>query len=379
MRGRLRPSDKVLPEHARQHNRSLVLRTLFHAGPASRADLARQSGLTRVTISDLIAELLEEGLVEELGARPGARVGKPATMVGVRWDAKQVLALDLSDDRTMLGAVVDLAGAILERREVPTDGATGSRAIDLVVELCRQLIDAATAPLLGVGIASPGLVTSAGVVRQAPNLGWVDVPLADLVAAAVDLPVYAANDANTAALGEYTYGDGASDGLILVRVGRGVGAGILLEGGMITGKHLAAGEIGHLVVDPRGRLCACGRTGCLETVLSVHALREIYAAAGSEGDGKLPASATRALRRAGVQLGTTLAPIVSALDLGDVVVSGPPELLEGPVLEAALKVLRQLCMPEVAHDLRLRLPALGADVVLSGAAVLVLSGQLGIT
>ena len=84
LRRTLRPTAKVLPEHARSHNRSLVLQSLFHAGPSSRADLSRETGLTRVTISDLVAELMTDGLLTELGAKPGSRVGKPATLVGLR-------------------------------------------------------------------------------------------------------------------------------------------------------------------------------------------------------------------------------------------------------------------------------------------------------
>ena len=106
----LRPTTKVLPEHARQHNRSLVLQSLFHTGPLSRADIARETGLTRVTVSDLVGDLLTEQLVEELGTRPEARVGKPATLVGLRPDSAHILAVDLSDQSSVIGAVLDLSG-----------------------------------------------------------------------------------------------------------------------------------------------------------------------------------------------------------------------------------------------------------------------------
>src|ERR687889_449469 len=97
----LRPTSKVLPEHARAHNRSLVLQHLFHEGPTSRADLARATSLTRVTISDLVSVLITEGLVEELGTRPGQRVGKPAILVGLRTDAYQIVAVDLTEASVM--------------------------------------------------------------------------------------------------------------------------------------------------------------------------------------------------------------------------------------------------------------------------------------
>ncbi|MGN6302873.1 MAG: ROK family protein [Angustibacter sp.] len=366
---RLRPRTKALPEHARQHNRSLVLQSLFHSGPSSRADLARETGLTRVTVSDLVASLIDDGLVSELGAKPGTRVGKPATLVGLRHDAHQVLAVDVSDADCFHGAVLDLAGTVLERRKLAVGGRTGTAAVELVEQLCRELVEAASRPLLGVGVATPGLVDADGVVLQAPNLGWSALPLAQLLDDALDLPVHVANDANTAALGEYTFGAAGEHGLMLIRVGKGVGAGLLLDGALLAGQHLAAGESGHLVVDEGGDPCACGRRGCLETVLAVPALRR-----RAEG-----ASRDAALRSAGEALGVTLAPVVSALDLREVVLSGPADLLGGPLLDAALSVLRRRCMPVVGEDVELRLPAVGSDVVLAGAAVLVLSAQLGVS
>src|SRR6195952_107066 len=119
----LRPRVKVLPEHARSHNRSLVLQTLYRSGQRSRADIARETGLTRVTISDLVAELLSEGLVIELGQRESARPGKPAVLLDIDRAAFQIVGLDLSEHTTFRGAVMDLDGTILERADVPLAGA----------------------------------------------------------------------------------------------------------------------------------------------------------------------------------------------------------------------------------------------------------------
>ena len=367
-----RAGAKVLPEDVRRHNRALVLQTLFDSGPASRADLARSTGLTRVTVSDLVGELLAEDLVTELGARPGTRVGKPATLVGLRHDACQVVAVDLSEPTRFHGAVADLAGEIGVRAELDLDGRRGPDAVALVEELCRGLVAEAHRPVLGIGVASPGLVDDDGVVLQAPNLGWSALPLARLLGERLDQPVHVANDANTAVMGEYTFGRSASHALMLVRVGRGVGAGLVLDGQLLAGQHLAAGEIGHLVVDEKGAGCACGRTGCLETVLSVPALR-------AQLEGRTGAAATTVLTRAGRHLGVALAPVLSALDLREVVLSGPADLLDGPLSQAALETLRERCMPVVGEDVQMRMPTHGDDVVLTGAAGLVLSGQLGVT
>ena len=374
----LRPTGKVLPEHARAHNRSLVLAHLFHIGPASRADIARSTGLTRVTVSGLVAVLIAEGLVEELGLRVEGKVGKPATLVGMRTEAFQIVAVDLTDDTRLLGAVMTLVGDVVVRRSQALEGRTGEAAADLVESLCRELLGAATRPVIGVGIASPGVIDLAGTVVQAPNRGWYGMPLATRLTDRLGVPVHVANDANTRALGEFTYGSAAGSGCMVVTIGEGVGAGMVVDGALVLGRHHAAGEIGHLTVldgDLRDELpldCACGRSGCLETVLSVPALRRRIA-------GLTPEESDAALASVGRLLGTVLAPVVSALDLAEVLLSGPPELLDGPLRDAALATVRSRTMPVIGHGLNMRMGSLDEDGALAGAAVLVLSGQLGVS
>ncbi|MDC7120104.1 ROK family transcriptional regulator [Cellulomonas fimi] len=373
----LRPTAKALPEHGRAHNRSMVLAHLFHVGPSSRADLARSTGLTRVTVSGLVAELIAEGLVEELGVRAEGKVGKPATLVGMRTEAYQVVAVDLTDDTRLHGAVMNLDGTVVARRSVPLDGRTGESAVELLDALCRDLLDAAQRTVIGVGIASPGVIDPAGVVVQAPNRGWYGVPLAARLTASLGVPVHVANDANTRALAEFTYGDASGKGTIVVTVGQGVGAGIVVDGALVLGRHHAAGEIGHVTVldgdtPERPAPCACGREGCLETVLSVPALRRRTA-------GRDPQDSDAELASVGRLLGIALAPVVSALDLAEVLLSGPSELLDGPLRESALATLRTRTMPVIGDGLALRMGSLDEDGTLAGATVLVLSGQLGVT
>lgn len=376
MRGlspRLRPLAKVLPEHARAHNRSLVLQHLFHEGPTSRADLARATQLTRVTISDLVSALIAEGLVEELGIRPGQRVGKPAILVGMRTSAYQIVSVDLTHDMEMRGAVMSLNGAVVVRSQLSIEGRTGDDLVDLLARFIRGLIASATQPVLGVGIGSPGVIDPEGVVVEAPNRRWFDVPLAADLSDRLGLPVHVANDANIAALAEFTFGNADGDGFMIVTVGQGVGAGVVVDGAPMRGYRNAAGEIGHVtVLSEGGERCACGRDGCLETVLSVPALRRAT-------DGLTTENSDAALASAGRLLGTALAPVVSALNLSEVLLSGSADLLDGPLRESALEVIRERTMPAVNAGLTLRMSSLDEDVVLSGAAVLVLSGQLGVS
>jgi predicted NBD/HSP70 family sugar kinase len=366
----LRPRGKLLQEDARRHHRSLLLQQLFREGPASRADLARTSGLTRVTVSDLVGELVADGLVEELGAPAESRVGKPPTLVGLAADSTHVIGIDLSATDRMTGAVINLAGEVQARHELARDGAVGDDAVALVHRLAADLIAMTNRPVLGIGVGSPGIVDAAGTVIDAPNLAWTDTPLAASLAEALRLPVFVANDANTAVLGEHTFGATGDGGLMVLRVGTGVGAGLVLEGSLLHGHLGAAGEIGHVVVDPDGEVCACSRTGCLETILAVPHLRRRL---GGDVD------ATAVLTDAGERLGAVLAPVVGTLNLHELVLSGPTELLDGPLLDAADRSIRQRTMPVSSAGLTVRTSRLGEDVVLVGAAVLVLAGQLGVS
>lgn len=369
----LRPSAKSLPEHARSHNRALVLQTLYRSGSISRADLARATGLTRVTISDLVAQLIGDDLIVELGQREDARPGKPATLLDINRSGFQILGLDLSDHAVLRGSVLDLDGHILERREVLLESASGTAVVDKVVALTRELIAAAGAPILGIGVGSPGVVDLGGTVISAPNLGWSDLPLQSLLEDATGLPVLVANDANAAVLAEHSFGGALSD-TMLVKVGHGVGAGLLLGGTPLFGNRFSAGEIGHVVVGTDGgALCACGKTGCLETWLAIPRLTANLEATDD------PAERDRILRRAGERLGIALAPVVGALDLAELVLSGPAELLDGPFTEAAIETLRNRTMAEFHGDLTVRMTALGQDIVMRGAAAMVLSGQLGVS
>lgn len=370
----LRPAAKVLPEQARAHNRALLLQTLFHGGAMSRADLSRETGLTRVTISDLVAELIAEGIMVEQGVREASGPGKPAIIVDIDRAAHQIVGLDLSGPDEFIGAVLSLDGDIIERRSVPRPAVDdeGRSALSAVTSLIRDLVAAATASILGVGVGTPGVVDPTGTVLSAPNFGWSRLPLQRILHDELDLPVLVANDANAAVLAEYTFG-GADADTMLVKVGRGVGSGLLSGGRPMLGSHFAAGEIGHVTVGTDGGpRCVCGKIGCLEAWLSAPALAARLADADPDGrDG--------VLRDAGERLGIALAPIVGALDLSEIVLSGPVELLGGALREATVDTLRARTLAEFHDGVSVRMTAQGDDIVLRGAAVMVLSGRLGVS
>ncbi|GAB6897756.1 ROK family protein [Kineosporia succinea] len=368
----LRPTTKVMPGQARVYNRSLVLQSLYRDGAQSRADLARVTSLTPVTIGALVSELITEGLAVELGTRSGARVGKPATLVGFEPSAAHIVSLDLSRDVEFRGAVLDLAGTVLTTATIPREGRTGQAAAQLVVDLATELTAGAERPVLGIGVGSPGVVDPEGTVLSAPNLGWSGMPLARVLHEALGRPVHVVNDANAAALAEHGFGGAEDTGVLVLTVGMGVGAGILLDGALVRGDRFAAGEIGHLIVEEPGLPCACGRSGCLERLLAVPQLRARLAELDT-------AQQQEVLAKAGTSLGIALAPVISTLDLGEVVLTGPPDLLGGALLEAATTAIRRRVLPVVGQALVIRLSTLHENSILLGASVLVLSGELGVS
>ena len=370
----LRPRTKVLPEHARNHNRSLVLQTLYRAGQVSRADLARATGLTRVTISDLVAGLIAENLIVEVGQRDDARPGKPAVLLDMNRGATQIIGVDLSEHSVFRGAVLDIDGRTLASAEIALAGSRGDEAIAKVLTLVDRLVALTTAPILGIGIGSPGIVDASGTVNAAPNLGWSDEPLQRLIAEHTSLPAFVANDANVAVLAEHGFG-GAHGDMMLVKVGHGVGSGLLVAGALVLGSRFAAGEIGQVMVGTDdGADTPYDREKCLEAWLAVPRLESRVAAAAIAGESVAPV-----LREAGQRLGVALAPIVGALNLSEVVVSGPEELLDGPLLEAVGETLRNRTMAGFHSDATLRMTSQGRDIVVRGCVVLVLSAQLGVS
>jgi predicted NBD/HSP70 family sugar kinase len=357
------------PEDARRANRSLLLRTLHGDGPMSRADLAKVAGLTRATVSAVVRDLLDDGVVEELGLSTAGGVGKPATLVDVAADGRHTLCVDLSEPARFVGALVNLAGKVVIRRTYDRQGKSGKAAVTLLRRICRELVADAERPLLGVGVTSPGVVDAAGVIATAAHLGWSDLPLGATLGQELGLPVVVINDANAAALAELTYGEAAGN-LICVRVDEGVGAGLVLDGRLFTGSSYAAGEIGHVVVVPDGAVCACGKRGCLETEVSAPLLAARMEAAAGDG--------AAVLARAGEHLGIALATVLSALDVTDVVLSGSGAVTDEPFRAAATRAIAARTMPLLADRLVVRPGTFGFDDVLVGAAATVLDHELGI-
>ena len=259
-------------ETVRRANLSTIVRELHLWGPLSRSDLVRSTGLTRGGIRGLVGELAESGLVREERSAPVGTPGRPSPLVRPRHDRATVLALDIAVD-SIGAALVGLGGHVIDH--VRVDRARGHLAAERIAtdlaKLALPLIRShgARDSLIGIGVAMVGVVRlSDGLVRLAPNLGWREVPLGELLAQRLKLglPVIVANEADLGALAEHRRGVAVGIDDVLYLSGEvGVGGGLIVDGQPLLGASGYAGEVGHMPVNPGGATCRCGSVGCRET------------------------------------------------------------------------------------------------------------------
>lgn len=392
---------KATQQQTRAHNRKLVLQTIYNQPQTSRADVARLTGLTRTTVSDLVGELITEGLVEETGQ--GHSIGgKPPTLLKFIDNSRYLIGLDLASHEFQ-GAVVDLRGQICSQICLPVGERNGKAALDLVYELIDQLLSDARAPIIGIGIGSPGLIDPInGIIRYSVNLGWHGLPLAKQLQDRYHLPVYIANNSQAAAIAETTFGANRDiSNLVVVKIGRGIAAGIVINGEPYFGEGYGAGEIGHLVVKDQGDLCRCGHRGCLETIASSNAIikhaqqialqnadsklnaltsspeqitLEIIFKAYQEGDPQVVALIDDVI----MYLGTAIANLVCSLNIKQIVIAGIITDLGDGLINALQQQISRQALAHLTNETHVEASKLGKNIVILGVAALLMQRELGL-
>ncbi|WP_410671907.1 ROK family protein [Amycolatopsis sp. cmx-4-68] len=365
-------TQAVRHDSMRARNLEVVLGAVSRGGPLTRAALAERTGLTKSTVSKLVGDLVDAGLLAETGpARVGER-GRPGVEVVLSGARMASLGLEINVDY-LAARVLDLTGEVRFAARRERDN-RGSRPKKVLAELQALASEALTEThRLGLEVAGAVLAVSGpvgdGVLFSAPNLGWQDVRPADLLR--LPIPVELDNEANLAALGELWYGDGEQD-FLYVSGEIGIGAGLVVNGVLFAGATGLAGELGHVVVAPSGPLCRCGGHGCLETFAGQEALLTAAQASSvptllaalSRGD----AVALEACAAAGRALGVALTSAVNLLDLDRIVLGGVfTQLypwLSGPVSEVLAARLGGLRGAPPA----LSASRLGGDAATLGAA-----------
>lgn len=332
----------------RRSNLALVLGRVAQSPSGShltRAQIAASTGLTKASVSSIVLDLLDAGILREIGLNPQGERGRPG--VGLELNrARGVIGMEINVDYIAAG-VTDLSGAVMmqEFRELDNRDSESAPVLAALADLAAEVRAAAMekgVEILGGGLAVPGLVDAAtSTVIAAPNLGWQDIKL-DLGRLIPRLPlgVTLFNEANAAALAELARGPAGRHDFLYVSGEVGVGGGLVIRSELFTGPEGHAGEVGHIVVDPEGSRCSCGGTGCLETVAGQDA---IFLAAGIAGKGKARSEsmaalvaalgqgkpeALRAVERAGQALGVAVASTARVVNIGAVVLGGHFAVLE---------------------------------------------------
>jgi len=384
---------KATHQQTKLHNRDLVLQVIFNHDAISRAEIARLTKLTRATVSDMVNNLLGEGLVEEIGY--GESIGgKAPILLSLIADSRYLIGLNLAQDR-FIGSVVNLRGEIKETVEFAVDDSDGEQALQLVYLILDQLTQNHWKPLVGIGVGTPGLVnTQEGIVVNAVNLDWQDLPLAQLLGSRYNLPVTVLNDSQATAIGEFVYGENhASDSnLVVVTIKHGIGAGILINGRLFQGDGGGAGEIGHVVVQEDGELCRCGKYGCLETIASTRAILqraknlvpeyhdselaknlegislEAIEAAWQAKD----ALACRVLSDAAHYLGASIASLIGVLNIQNIVITGDMSRFGDAWLQSVQETMRKGALTRMAQDTKLEMGILEFKACILGASAFML-------
>ena len=393
--------QKATQQQTKTHNSRLVLKAIYDERQISRADVSRLTSLTKTTVSDLVTELQDKGLVEEIGYGQSMG-GRSPILLSVMDDARHLICIDLENDE-LRGAVVNLRSEIISTASQSLKGRQGDQALQLVYELVDSLLSTTNKPLLGIGVGTPGLVdTAKKVVLRAVNLGWRTMPLGDLLQERYSLPVYVANDSQLAALAQYMFaGKKYDSNLVVVKVGTGVGAGIVLDGRLFHGDGFGAGEIGHISVVENGRECRCGNRGCLETVASTPAIisraeelarqmpgAKLNGKGGPEGrltlDGLRKAfvagqpAAMQAVLEAGQYLGMAAANLVGTLNVRRIVFVSTLAQFGAPLLDAIQQEMARRALPTLVQETEIELVDLRPEMVILGASALLMSHELGL-
>ncbi|WP_035737310.1 ROK family transcriptional regulator [Glycomyces arizonensis] len=374
-----------------------VLRHLIADTPTSRQILARETDLSVATVSNLVSDLIELGVVVEVGHEDSGG-GRPRALLSPNTGGGVLIGVDIAETYIQLEAY-DLGLAVLGRVDERLDTAENTpdqvlgHLINGIATVREQL---AEREVLGLGVSLPGQVDVAGGVSTfAPNWNWHDVPFRDLLAERLDLdvPIYLDNPLKTVTVGELWFGDGRGvDRLAVVNLGTGCGVGLAFEGKLYRGATNSAGEWGHTTLDPDGPRCRCGSRGCVEAYVGAPAILRQWgefdggtsAASQSEAMAALAAAweagdpaAVRTVEAVSRPLAAGVANLVNLVNpdlvviigwvtraLGDALMPELERLLPGHAMEAPLKALQ------------LKRNSQERNMVCLGAAALALEGHL---
>jgi glucokinase-like ROK family protein len=381
----------------RELNRGRVIDAFRGRGTASRAEIARATGLSRSTVSSIVADLIESGLLTEQGEATGVAHGegggRPPVLLSLNPSAGMAVGVDFGHTHLRV-AVSDLSHDVLAEswRQLDVDH-SAEEGLDAATALVDEVLGEARVDrdrVLGVGMGVPGPINRAtGAVGSSSILpGWVGVDAATEMERRLRLPVHVENDANLGALAEFVWGSGKShSNVVYIKLSSGVGAGLLFAGRLHQGAGGTAGEIGHTPAQHGTAICRCGSRGCLETVASARAIAEQLGVSRGEpvstkelleliakGD---PAAA-RLIGEAGREIGVALAGLCNLLNPDCVIIGGDLSAAGALITEPVLESIRRYAITSAAEEVNVVAGVLGERAELLGALALVLHAPDGV-
>jgi predicted NBD/HSP70 family sugar kinase len=378
-------------ESLRESNRSRVINALREHGAISRAEISRQTRLSRSTVSSVVRDLAATSIVVEVGAggraNHTARGGRPGVPVALSESAGFALGIDVGH-RMLRVAVCDLGHRIVAEQAEPLSGLGPQGTLEFAARLARSCLDHAKVPddrVVGVAMSLSAPIDADTGTIGAPYLmpGWAEVPVGTEISHRLGLPVRVDNDANMCTLAEAFWGAGRGcDDLIYVKAGAGIGCGLMIAGRLHRGASGTAGEIGHTTVVQDGRLCKCGNRGCLETVASAEAITGLLGRRGGPEIG-LPQAiemamngdrgARRILEDAAAAIGVALANLCNILNPSRIVIGGELTQAEHLLFDPLRSAVRRSAIQAATDAVDLVPAQLGERAEVLGALALVLS------
>ena len=374
------------------------------ARPVSRAELTVVSGSSRGKISSEVARLIEVGLLVEDGLAESDG-GRRSSLLGIPRSAGLIAAVDIGATSIDV-ALTTLGSEILAHRDEPTDVRFGPQPVlERVKELISELLeerDASPRDILAVGVGVPGPVEqSSGLLTVPPIMpGWDRFPIRDFFVGEYAAPVFVDNDVNVMAVGEHWGGVGKGvDDMIFVKIGTGIGSGIIIGGRLHRGIQGCAGDLGHVSVDPNGPVCTCGNQGCLEAMAAAPAMvleaerciregnstvlaevlreqGEITARDIGEAARRSDYCASTVIRRTGRLIGQTLSAIVSMLNPSLVIIGGGVSHIGNALLAEIRSSVYQRSLPLATRNLPVVMSELDGVAGVTGASVMAAEGVL---
>ena len=377
----------------RRGNRSVLLSSLFFEEPRSRQQLSDATGLSPASVSNVLRDLIDQGIVVEVDS-VGSDGGRPRALLQVSPDYGYIIGVDVSETRVRV-ELFDLTMAGRARTDYPLD--PGQHGVGLIVEailtgLEAVLADSGVSPaaVLGIGIGIPGIVESGpDSLVHGQAFGWASVPLERLLRAGTDLPLYIENGVKAMGQAEMWFGAGrGAQSAVACLIGSGVGASIIANGVALRGATSSAGEWGHTTVMVDGRACRCGSFGCLEAYVGAEAILDQYGGRlpGSDQEAELTAliglastsaRAAEILDTTALYLGSSIADLINLFNPQRIILGGWAGLLIGEYMLPTIRAVA--CERSLRHlfaQTSIGLGRLGPDAVALGAAALPIKALL---